>query len=115
MTDATDTPPCGTASILAIFGETVPSQCRPMKAVVCQNADLRVDELPEPVPAGGQVRLRVLRCGICGSDLHARTGSDEWAEMGAQRLPPLRALGPARRLRARVLRRGRGARGQAAR
>src|SRR3954467_10691616 len=52
-----------------------------MKAVVCQNADLRVDELPEPVPAGGQVRLRVLRCGICGSDLHARTGSDEWAEM----------------------------------
>src|SRR3954471_21414062 len=52
-----------------------------MKAVVCQHADLRVDELPEPVPAGGQVRLRVLRCGICGSDLHARTGSDEWAEM----------------------------------
>jgi len=30
------------------------------------------------------VRLRVLRCGICGSDLHASTGADEWAEM-AQR------------------------------
>jgi threonine dehydrogenase-like Zn-dependent dehydrogenase len=52
-----------------------------MKAVVCQHAELRIDELPEPVPARGQVRLRVLRCGICGSDLHARTGSDEWAEM----------------------------------
>src|SRR3954451_22037308 len=52
-----------------------------MKAVVWQHADLRVDDPPEPVPAGGQVRLRVLRCGICGSDLHARTGSDEWAEM----------------------------------
>jgi threonine dehydrogenase-like Zn-dependent dehydrogenase len=55
-----------------------------MKAVVCQHKELRVDDLPEPVPARGQVRLRVLRCGICGSDLHARTGSDEWAEM-AQR------------------------------
>ena len=52
-----------------------------MKAVVCQHAELRVDELPEPVPARGQVRLRVLRCGICGSDLHARTGSDDWAAM----------------------------------
>src|SRR3954464_710853 len=52
-----------------------------MKAVVCQHAELRVDELPGPVPARGQVRLRVLRCGICGSDLHARTGSDDWAAM----------------------------------
>src|SRR5215216_6791129 len=50
-----------------------------MKAVVCQNA-----ELPEPAPARGQVRLRVMRCGICGSDLHARTGADEWAEMATR-------------------------------
>jgi threonine dehydrogenase-like Zn-dependent dehydrogenase len=55
-----------------------------VKAVVCQNAELRVAELPEPVPARGQVRLRVLRCGICGSDLHARHGSDHWAEMAAR-------------------------------
>src|SRR5215211_6382439 len=55
-----------------------------MKAVVCQNAELRVDELPEPAPARGQVRLRVMRCGICGSDLHARTGADEWAEMATR-------------------------------
>jgi threonine dehydrogenase-like Zn-dependent dehydrogenase len=52
-----------------------------MRAVVCQHEELRVEDLPEPVPAKGQVRLRVLRCGICGSDLHARTGVDEWAEM----------------------------------
>src|SRR5215212_2415209 len=52
-----------------------------MKAVVCQHAELWVDDLPAPVPAPGHVRLRVLRCGICGSDLHARTGADEWAEM----------------------------------
>jgi threonine dehydrogenase-like Zn-dependent dehydrogenase len=37
------------------------------------------------VPARGQVRLEVLRCGICGSDLHARHGCDDWADL-AQRL-----------------------------
>ena len=52
-----------------------------MKAVVCQNAELTVAELPVPTPARGQVRLMVARCGICGSDLHARHGIDEWAEL----------------------------------
>ncbi|MEO6627250.1 MAG: zinc-binding dehydrogenase [Aquihabitans sp.] len=55
-----------------------------MRAVVCQNNALRVDDLPEPTPAEGQVRLRVLRCGICGSDLHAQHGSDEWADVAAR-------------------------------
>lgn len=55
-----------------------------MKAVVCQDNALRVDEIPEPAPAEGQVRLRVLRCGICGSDLHAQHGSDEWADVAAR-------------------------------
>ena len=55
-----------------------------MKAVVCQHAELSVQELPEPTPAKGQVRLEVLRCGICGSDLHARHGLDEWADLSEQ-------------------------------
>jgi threonine dehydrogenase-like Zn-dependent dehydrogenase len=55
-----------------------------MRAVVCQNAELDVVERPEPTPGRGQVRLRVLRCGICGSDLHARHGLDDWADL-AQR------------------------------
>jgi threonine dehydrogenase-like Zn-dependent dehydrogenase len=54
-----------------------------MRAVVCQNAELEVVDLPEPTPARGQVRLEVLRCGICGSDLHARHGIDAWAELAA--------------------------------
>jgi threonine dehydrogenase-like Zn-dependent dehydrogenase len=54
-----------------------------MRAVVCQHADLQVTDLPEPTPARGQVRLEVLRCGICGSDLHARHGIDAWADMAA--------------------------------
>lgn len=47
-----------------------------MKAVVCQNAQLRVEELPALQPAAGQVLLNVLRCGICGSDLHMRQHCD---------------------------------------
>ena len=46
-----------------------------MRAVVCSNAELEVVERSEPVPGRGQVRIEVLRCGICGSDLHARHGS----------------------------------------
>lgn len=55
-----------------------------MRAVVCQHEKLSVTDVPDPVPARGQVRLEVLRCGICGSDLHARTGADEWADVSAR-------------------------------
>jgi threonine dehydrogenase-like Zn-dependent dehydrogenase len=55
-----------------------------MKAVVCQNAELDVVERPEPTPGRGQVRLTVSRCGICGSDLHARHGLDAWADLAEQ-------------------------------
>ena len=55
-----------------------------MKAVVCQNAELEVAERPEPAPGPGQVRLTVSRCGICGSDLHARHGIDDWADLAEQ-------------------------------
>ena len=52
-----------------------------MRAVVCHAAELEVVDRPEPTPGPGQVRLEVLRCGICGSDLHARHGIDEWADL----------------------------------
>jgi threonine dehydrogenase-like Zn-dependent dehydrogenase len=55
-----------------------------MRAVVCNNAELEVLERPEPVPGRGQVRLQVLRCGICGSDLHARHGCDVWADLAVR-------------------------------
>jgi threonine dehydrogenase-like Zn-dependent dehydrogenase len=55
-----------------------------MRAVVCRHAELDVVDLPEPTPGRGQVRLEVLRCGICGSDLHARHGIDAWADMAAR-------------------------------
>ena len=49
-----------------------------MKAVVCQNAELRVVDIHEPVPGKAQVLLDVQRCGICGSDLHMRHHCDEF-------------------------------------
>ncbi len=52
-----------------------------MKAVVCQNTELRVADLPEPVPGQGQVLVEVLRCGICGSDLHMRHHTDHMNEL----------------------------------
>lgn len=52
-----------------------------MKAVVCQNTELSVSDLPEPVPAAGQVLVKVLRCGICGSDLHMRHHTDHMHEL----------------------------------
>jgi threonine dehydrogenase-like Zn-dependent dehydrogenase len=55
-----------------------------MRAVACTNGELEVVTRPEPVPGPGQVRIQVLRCGICGSDLHARRGCDEWADMAAR-------------------------------
>jgi len=52
-----------------------------MKAVVCREAQLEVADVPEIRPGAGQVVLQVLRCGICGSDLHARHHCDELADV----------------------------------
>src|SRR5436190_7815509 len=42
-----------------------------MRAVVRRNKALVCDEVADLVPAEGQVLVRTLACGICGSDLHA--------------------------------------------
>lgn len=55
-----------------------------MKAVVCKDAKLEVADLPAPEPARGQLLVDVLRCGICGSDLHARRHCDEVADVAAE-------------------------------
>ena len=52
-----------------------------MRAVVCQNSELSVVELPDPTPGNGQVLLDVTGCGICGSDLHARYHADAQADV----------------------------------
>ncbi|KUH81063.1 MULTISPECIES: zinc-binding dehydrogenase [unclassified Mycobacterium] len=48
-----------------------------MRAVSCEHGSLSVVDLPTPQPARGQLLLEVRRCGICGSDLHAKDHADE--------------------------------------
>ena len=52
-----------------------------MQAVVCKNPhDMAVDELPKPVPAPGEVLLRIVRAGICGTDYHIYSGLHPFLE-----------------------------------
>ena len=55
-----------------------------MKAVSCREGQLAVVERPMPAPGSGQLLIDVLRCGICGSDLHARLHCDELAELARE-------------------------------
>jgi threonine dehydrogenase-like Zn-dependent dehydrogenase len=41
-----------------------------MRAAVMREGKLVVDTVPEPEPGPGQVLVKTLACGICGSDLH---------------------------------------------
>jgi len=54
-----------------------------MKAVVCQNTELTVSDVEAPTPGVGQLLIDVERCGICGSDLHARLHADQLADAAA--------------------------------
>ena len=55
-----------------------------MRAVVCEKAQLEVDDIPGPEPGPAQVLLDVTGCGICGSDLHARNHADAQADVLAE-------------------------------
>lgn len=54
-----------------------------MKAVQCHQGELTVVEVEDPTPGPGQVLIDVERCGICGSDLHARVHADQLNEAAA--------------------------------
>src|ERR1700751_5359217 len=52
-----------------------------MRAAIFRKGEIVVDDMGEPVPAAGQVLVRTLACGICGSDLHARKHPHRMVEM----------------------------------
>ncbi len=55
-----------------------------MKALTVQNGVFELADVSAPKPGRGQVVLDVLRCGICGSDLHARHHADALHDDAAQ-------------------------------
>src|ERR1700733_8282106 len=52
-----------------------------MRAAIFRNGEIVVGTLPEPEPAAGQVLVKTLACGICGSDLHARKHAHRMVEL----------------------------------
>lgn len=57
-----------------------------MRAAIFRGGEIVVDSLPEPVPGPGQVLVRTLACGICGSDLHAARHAHRMVEV-SKRIP----------------------------
>ncbi|MFN8544905.1 MAG: zinc-binding dehydrogenase [Candidatus Binatia bacterium] len=66
-----------------------------MRAVVMRNRALVVDTLPDPEPGPGEVLVKTLACGICGSDLHALRHMDELVDAAADTGAPF-VLDPAK-------------------
>ena len=52
-----------------------------MRATVMRNRQLVVDSVPDPEPGPGQVLVKTLACGICGSDLHALRFAERMVEI----------------------------------
>ena len=53
-----------------------------------------VDDIDEPPLEAGQIRVKTLACGICGSDLHALHHADQIVEMGRHATDPGDPLRP---------------------
>ena len=51
-----------------------------VRAAVMRNAEIVVDTVADPVPGEGEVLVKTLACGICGSDLHALKYADKMVE-----------------------------------
>ena len=52
-----------------------------MKAAVVRDRRLVVADVPAPEPGPGEVLVKTLACGICGSDLHALKHADRFAAL----------------------------------
>ena len=75
-----------------------------MRAAIFRNGEIVVDQMPEPTPGVGQVLVKSLACGICGSDLHARKHAHRMAEMAkfSPGRKPMDLSGPCASRRARA-------------
>jgi threonine dehydrogenase-like Zn-dependent dehydrogenase len=58
-----------------------------MRATIMRDRKLVVDTLPDPEPGPGQVLVKTLACGICGSDLHMLKHADQMLAVGERAAP----------------------------
>ncbi len=49
-----------------------------MRAAVMERGKIWVDDVPDPSPQPGEVVVKSVACGICGSDLHAARHTEEF-------------------------------------
>jgi threonine dehydrogenase-like Zn-dependent dehydrogenase len=66
-----------------------------MRAAVMRNRQLLVDEVAAPVPGEGEVLVKTLACGICGSDLHFLKHLDRMIDFGRRTRPQGPHIDPA--------------------
>ena len=59
-----------------------------MRAVIRRNKQLVCDEIEELTPGAGQVLVRTLACGICGSDLHSLHNMEHMINISRRGQPP---------------------------
>src|SRR5690242_21429685 len=52
-----------------------------MRAAIFRNGQIVAGTWPDPTPGSGQVLVKTLACGICGSDLHARQHAHRMVEL----------------------------------
>ena len=62
-----------------------------MRACVMRQGRLVVDDTADPRPEAGQMLVRILACGICGSDLHFLRHGDTMVSMTDEMLPSMGA------------------------
>jgi threonine dehydrogenase-like Zn-dependent dehydrogenase len=62
-----------------------------MRACVMREGQLLVDQVPDPRPQLGQILVRNLACGICGSDLHFLRHAPAMVSLTEEMLP---SMGP---------------------
>ena len=55
-----------------------------MRAVAARSGQLRIVDIPQPEPAEGEVLVKNLACGICGSDLHFMLYGEEMMRGSSQ-------------------------------
>src|SRR5262249_51315239 len=52
-----------------------------MRAAIFRKGELVVDTIADPVPVAGQVLVKTLCCGICGSDLHVAKHTRQFVDV----------------------------------